>query len=311
MNFTLYFITVLIWGTTWLAIKFQLGVVAPELSIVYRFGLAATLLTTYCLLRKHRLKFTLKEHGLMALQGLLLFSSNYYLVYLATSYLTSGLIAVVFSTIVLMNIFFNTLLFKKPVNAKVLLGAFVGLAGITLVFLPEIVAFDWNRAGSKGLILAIAATAISSMGNMASAWNQSKGLPVVQTNAISMGYGTGFLLLVTLTGGTPINFDLSRTYVISLLYLALFGSVFAFGTYLTLLGRIGADRAAYVTVLFPIIALLLSTFFEGYQWQSSAILGVALVLIGNVLVLIQRRRLEEKSATIRGMGLITKPQSYE
>lgn len=296
MNLVLYLITVLIWGTTWIAIKFQLGTVAPELSLVYRFGLASGLLIIYCTLRKYKLKYTPKQHLLMALQGLLLFSANYYLVYLATQYLTSGLIAVVFSSIVLTNIAFNALLFKKPVNQKVLLGALVGLIGITLVFLPEILAFDLTRAGSRGLVLAIFSTLISSLGNMASAWNQSKGLPVVQTNAISMTYGTLFLAAFALLHGVPIHFEASASYLISLLYLALFGSVIAFGTYLTLLGRIGADRAAYVTILFPIIALAISTLFEGYHWQPNAIIGIVLVLVGNLIVLEYKKQAKTEHA---------------
>ncbi len=291
MNLTFYLTTVLIWGTTWIAIKFQLGVVAPELSIAYRFGLASLLLTGYCLLRKYSLKFSWRQHLAMALQGLLLFSANYFLVYLASQYLASGLIAVVFSTIILMNIAFNVFLFKKSVQQRTLIGALLGLVGIVLVFWPEIVGFDLSKSGSRGLLLAILSTAISSSGNIASAYNQNRGLPIVQSNAISMAYGTGLLLMLALVRGTAVRFDPAPAYVLSLFYLALFGSVIAFGAYLTLIGRIGADRAAYVAILFPVIALAISTVYENYHWQAPAILGVALVLLGNVFVLLQPQHL--------------------
>ncbi len=292
MNLSFYLITVLIWGTTWIAIKFQLGVVAPELSIAYRFGLAALLLALYCFLRRYSLKFTWRQHLAMALQGLLLFSANYFLVYLASQYLTSGLIAVVFSTIILMNIALNVLFFKKKVRQGVLFGALLGLVGITLVFWPEIIGFDLSKSGSRGLLLAIISTAISSAGNITSAYNQSRGLPVVQGNAISMAYGAILLLVFAIVRGTHFGFDPSPAYMISLGYLALFGSVIAFGTYLTLIGRVGADRAAYVAILFPIIALAISTVYEKYHWQMTGVIGVTLALAGNFFVLLQPQHLQ-------------------
>lgn len=299
MNLSFYLITILIWGTTWIAIKFQLGIVAPELSIAYRFGLAALLLTLYCLLRRYSLKFSWRQHLAMALQGLLLFSANYFLVYLASQYLASGLVAVVFSTIILMNIGLNVLFFKKPVRPAVLYGAFLGLIGVTLVFWPEIIGFDLRKSGSRGLLLAIISTAISSSGNITSAYNQSRGLPIVQTNAISMAYGALLLLVFAVLRGAKFGFDPSPAYVLSLGYLALFGSVIAFGTYLTLIGRIGADRAAYVAILFPIIALAISTVYEKYHWQLTAIVGVTLALVGNFFVLLQPQHVQLIKSRLR------------
>jgi drug/metabolite transporter (DMT)-like permease len=309
MNLSFYLATIFIWGTTWIAIKFQLGVVAPEVSIAYRFGLAALLLTFYCLLRRYSLRFSWRQHLGMALQGLLLFSANYFLVYLASQYLASGLIAVVFSTIILMNIALNFVIFKKPAHQRVLFGALLGLIGIILVFWPEITGFDLSNSGSRGLLLAIISTAISSSGNITSAYNQSRGLPVVQTNAISMGYGTLILLVFGVLRGAHFGFDLSPAYVISLGYLALFGSVIAFGTYLTLIGRIGADRAAYVAILFPIIALAISTVYEKYHWQLPAIIGVALALLGNFFVLLQPQHVQLIKSRLRMPNSIVKFRS--
>ncbi len=286
MDLSLYALTVLIWGTSWLAIKFQLGVVAPEVSVVYRFALAAAIMLGYCLLARRRMAFSPADHGFMALQGGFLFSTNYFLIYLGSQYLTTGLVAVAFSTIVVMNIIGNGLLFRTALRPRVVAGAALGLAGITLVFWPEVAAFDLSRAGTLGLLLSLAGTASASLGMLTSAWNQSRRrLPVIESNAFGMLYGGFFVTLLTLLRGSPFAFDPAWPYVLSLLYLAVFATVVGFWSYLTLLGRIGADRAAYATVLFPVVALALSTWFEGFQWTLLAALGVALVLLGNVLIL--------------------------
>ena len=284
-NASLYLITVLIWGSTWLAIKFQLGVVSPELSIAYRFGLAASILLIFSVVRRLNLRFDLKTHGFFALQGLLLFSFNYVLVYLAEGYLTSGLVAIVFSLIIIMNVIFGAIFLHNPIRLRVVIGGIVGLLGLSLVFLPELTSFDLSSEIALGIILAVIATVSASLGNVVSARNQRHKFPVVQTNAFGMLYGAGIMFLFAIFRGTQLEFDLSIGYVASLIYLAVFGSVIAFGSYLTLLGRIGLDRAAYVTILFPIIALLLSTFFEDLQWGIPQLFGVGLVLIGNAIVL--------------------------
>ncbi len=288
-NALLYVVTTLIWGSTWLAIKFQLGQVAPEASIAYRFLLAAGLLLAFSRLRRLSLDFNWREHAFIALQGLLLFSLNYILVYVAELYLTSGLVALVFSTIIVLNVFFAALFLGDPIRPRVLLGAGFGLLGLALVFWLELAAFDLRGGPALGLALCLASAISASLGNITAARNQRHGLPIVQTNALGMGYGALFMLLLVVARGTPLSFDPSIPYVLSLAYLALFGSVVGFGTYLTLLGRIGPDRAAYVSILFPIIALVLSTLFEGLTWTPLGLSGVGLVVIGNVIVLLRRR----------------------
>ncbi len=291
IDVSLYALTVLFWGTSWLAIKFQLGVVAPEVSVVYRFGMAAALMLVLCIAARRPMRFSGIDHGFMALQGLCLFSTNYFFIYLGSQYLTTGLVAVAFSTIVVMNILGAAVLFRTPVRPRVIAGAGFGLCGITLVFWPEIVSFDLSRQGTLGLALSLVGTGFASLGMLTSAWNQQRrGLPVFQTNAYGMLYGAMFIALLTVARGSPFNFDPSPAYVLSLLYLAVFATVLGFWTYLTLIGRIGADRAAYATVLFPIIALALSTWFEDFEWTLPAAGGVALVLLGNVVILTERTR---------------------
>lgn len=288
-NLTLYLVSVLIWGSTWLAIKFQLGVVAPELSVGYRFLLAAALLFVYSKLRRLNLRFSLRQHAFIALQGLLLFSLNYVMVYIAELYITSGLVSVLFSTVILFNVLFGALLLRNPIQPRVLAGSLVGIAGLVLIFWPEVAGLDLEGVRLLGFVLGMGSAVLASLGNLASARNQRNGLPVIQSNAFGMLYGSLATLLVAFGRGATLQFDFSPGYIASLFYLALFGSVIAFGSYLTLLGRIGADRAAYATVLFPVIALVLSVIFEGLHFNSLQFAGVALVLLGN-LILVNRRQ---------------------
>lgn len=285
----LYAATVAIWGSSWLAMTYQLGVVPPEQSIVYRFLLAAAILWGYCLATRRRLRFRGRDHAFMAAQGFFLFAFNYQLFYLAAGMLTSGLLAVAFSTMLLMNIVNGALLFRHAVDRRVLLAGAFGLGGLALLFWPEIAGLEFSRRAALGLALSLLATYSASLGNMVSVRHKAAGIPVVESNTLGMSYGALFSLLLALITGQPLAFDLSPAYVGSLLYLALFASVFGFGCYLTLVQRIGADRAAYATVLFPLVALGLSTLFEGYRWTVVGAAGVVLVLSGNLLVLVAGR----------------------
>jgi drug/metabolite transporter (DMT)-like permease len=288
-NAIFYVINVLIWGSTWLAIKFQLGVVAPELSVAYRFFLASALIFIYCAVRKLPLKFSWRQQSLLALQGVLLFSFNYILVYFAELYITSGLVAVIFSSVIILNVIFGALFLRNPVRVRVVIGALVGIGGLALIFWPELAGFDAGSGRALGLLMAIISSVSASLGNILSAYNQKQGLPVIQSNAYGMAYGAAVTLIVALVRGAEVTFDLSVPYVGSLLYLSLFGSVIAFGTYLTLLGRIGPDRAAYITILFPVVALLLSALFESLTMNAYQFAGVAFIIAGNVIVLKRRK----------------------
>ncbi len=285
-NFIFYTLTVLIWGSTWIGIKFQLGgSVAPVISVAYRFTLAATLLMLWCFIRNLKMRFSLKDHLFMALQGTFLFALNYWLFYVAELYITSGLAAVIFSTIVIMNMVNGAIFLKSPFNNKVIVGGIFGLCGIVLVFKPEFHAFHLGDKATMGILASFAATLLASLGNIISARNQKHGLPIIQTNAWGMSYGALLILTIAVVSGQPFTLDISVRYIAALIYLALFGSIVAFGCYLTLIGKIGADRAAYATLLFPIVALIISTIWEGYHWSSEAVIGVGLILMGNLLML--------------------------
>ncbi len=286
----IYAIVVLIWGTTWFVIKFQLGVVAPEISLVYRFGLAAICVFLFARLTGSPLALSWRDHRFVALQGLTLFCLNYWMTYLSTQYLTSGLVAVIFTGIIFFNLINSRLIFGTPIERRVLVAAGAGMVGVALLFLPELRAAIDNPTIARGALLALAATYVASLGNMAAMRNTQGGLPVLTVNAYGMAYGAAGLVVIAVIRGTPIAFDPRWPYVISLLYLSLAGTSVAFGLYLALLKRIGAARAAYSSVLFPVIALGVSTVFEGYRWSLPALLGLAVLLAGNALALSQRTR---------------------
>ncbi len=288
-SFSLYLAAVLIWGSTFYAIRFQVGEIDAQVSVAWRFALAALLLFGWCRLRGLPLGFSPRQHLWMALQGLMLFCINYILVYLATTRLTSGLIAVIFSTIVLMNIVNSALFFRKRIEAAMIVGALFGLLGIGLIFRPELLSLDLKSSSVIGMGLALAGTWVASLGNILSARNQMHGLPVIQSNAWGMAYGALILFVALLVQGISPAIPATAPFLLALLYLSLFGSVLAFGAYLTLVGRIGPEKAAYSMVLFPIVALGISTLFEDYHWQFDSALGVALVLLGNVIIILPRR----------------------
>jgi drug/metabolite transporter (DMT)-like permease len=287
-NFGLYSVAVLIWGSTWLVIKFQLGVVPPMVSVAWRFALAALMLLAYAAFRRRPLGFSARDHLWIALQGVLLFGLNYAGIYLAEQYLTSGLVAVVFSIVVFMNAVGMRLFFAVALRPRTVVAAIVGVAGVTLVFWPQMRGFSSQGEQLQGLALALGATAVASLGNMVATRIHRRQLPVMQVNAWSMLYGAVAVAVAACASGQRLAFDTSWPYVASLIYLSLFGSALAFGAYLTLMRRIGADRASYTAVAIPVVALLLSSVFEHLQWRLETSLGVALCLAGNVLML--RRR---------------------
>ena len=284
LNFVLYATATLIWGSTWLCIKLQLTQVPPILSVGYRFCLAALVLLIFCLITRKRLIFSLRDQFFMAVQGVTLFGLGYCMSYLATSYMTSGLVAVVYTTMLMWNILNLKLFMRQPVAWRAFWGGILGLSGICIVFWHDLSTLTATR-GMIGLSMGLLGAYLSSLGNVVGARNAKAGIPVTQANVYGMAYGGILTLFIHFVSGGSLVIDWSFGYMGPLLYLTLFGSIIAFGCYMLLIGRIGAEYAAYVTLLMPIIALLLSTFFEEYHWSLNAGLGIAVVLIGNLVIL--------------------------
>lgn len=287
-NLFLFLVPSLIWGSTWYAIKFQIGSTDPILSVGYRFILAAGIMLIYAGIARRSLRFKLRDHLFMALQGGCLFGLNYWLVYLAEEHLTSGLVAVIFAGLIFMNVFLGALFLGAPVRKNVLLGGVVGMIGIVLIFKNELSVFSLSDKNFLAFVFALGSMVLASCGNILSARNQRNKIPVIQTNAFGMLYGAVIVLCIAYFSGKQFTLETSPSYLISLLYLAVFGSVVAFSAYLSLLGKIGPDKAGYISLVMPVIALLISTVMEGYQWTIHGFLGLLLIL-GGILIALQKK----------------------
>lgn len=288
----LYITTVLIWGTTWFAITLQLGTVPVEWSLVYRFGSAALILMAFCIATGRKLNFPRKSHVIFLGMGFFLFGTNYYFNYLGVQYLTSGLVAIIFSFLTFLNIINGAIFLKRKITLKNVIAAALGLTGIALVFSPElekvnISSLDGGEISPVliGIGFTLIATYCASLGNTLAHVTRDIKAPVLQSNAWGMTYGTILLAGFALFSGKPMVFDTSTPYMLSLFYLSVFGTVIAFSTFLVLVGRLGMEKAGYFAVMMPIVALIVSTFLEDYTWTMSALIGVALVVMGNIVVL--------------------------
>ena len=289
-NLQLFSVCVLIWGSTWLAITFQLGAVAPEMSVGYRFLLASAALFAYCRWRGMRLAFGLAAHLDFALFGAFMFCIGYIFVYYAETYIVSGMVAVGYSASPMLNMFAARLFFGTPMSRRVAVAALFGIAGIVCIFWTEFNGLPASRSAEWGALLTALAVLASAAGNMAAVRNQKRGHSTWSSLAWGMLYGGAMSLAIGLAAGRPLAFEYSAGYVLSLAYLAICGSVVTFVCYITLIGRIGAARAAYTSVMVPIVALVISFFFEKFDWGWLTTAGVVLSVMGNVLMLRPAKR---------------------
>lgn len=281
----MFAIPALIWGSTWYVIKFQLGMVDPLLSVAYRFILAGLVLLAFCIVTGKRMRFTTIEHALMLTLGLSLFGFNYWLVYEAETILTSGIVAVIFSLIIVFNILLNALFLKGKIKRDVIFAALLGISGTVFLFKNELSTFSVSGKDALVYLICFGGILLASTGNIISAYQQKRKIPVLQANAFGMIYGGIAMFITVLLLNKPVIFDFSAKYILSLLYLAAFGSIAAFSTYLKLLGEIGPDRAVYIAIITPAIAIVISSIFEGYQWDMYAFFGIFLLFSGNILAL--------------------------
>ena len=289
-NALLFLATAFIWGTTWLAIKFQLGAVHPLWSVCYRFAISAGLLVLICRMRGISLSFPRDDHKRFALQGLLLFSLNYLFYYMGTGYFVSGIVAVIFASVAMFNIFNSRIFLKIPLSKSAIAGCAIGLIGLGVIFRCEFMRLlDKDFAFIiTGFLICLAGTAIASTGQIVATANLSRKLPVLQTNAWGMTYGALYTAFGALTIGEFPSFDFNTKYIGSLLYLSIVGTVIAFDLYMRLVRNIGPSKAGYAFVLIPVVALTVSSVFEDFSWSIETLIGIALVVIGNIVVMVSK-----------------------
>lgn len=281
----LYFLTIAIWGTTWIAMKWQLGVVSAEVSIFYRLFGAALVTFIFSKFKGYPLQFSCFEHIRMFGLSLFLFFFNYLACYYGMASLPSGLVAVIFASASGLSLFFELLFFRRVPSFCAFLGSLCGLIGVTVLFWPELASFSLANKELWGSLCILLGTCSFSVGNLLSASNQKAGLPIIPSTAYSMLYGSCLVGLFILFNKIPFGIEYSLRYLGSLIYLIVLGSVVAFLSYLALVGRIGPHRASYTTVFFPVIALSLSMVFEGLAVNYYLLIGMGLTLLGNVIIL--------------------------
>ena len=277
-NLILFTATLFCWSPTWYLIKFQLGYVDPLVSVFYRFVTASLIIFIYLIIKRKNLKFSFNQHIWFLFFGTCLYSINYVFFYTSNTYLVSAFPAIVG----------EWFYFKKKPTIKTLIGAAIGMVGIIIIFNKEIFNFSLSNGTHIGLFLALLGTFCASTGNMIHQRNLNNNFPLIQTIAFAMLYGSLMTLLVTQLNNTELLFEFTFRYIVSLAYLSVFGSIFAFIFYLKLLEKVGSGRAGYVGVVMPVIALLISTIFENLEWKGDLIIGLPVLLIGAVLVINQK-----------------------
>ncbi|AMG54264.1 DMT family transporter [Citrobacter amalonaticus] len=284
MNALLYCLVVVIWGTTWIAIYLQQGPVAAPVSIFWRFAVATALMMLIMQIRGKLRTLSLRDHLFCLLQGSCVFCFNFWCFYTAAAWINTGLESVIFSMAVLFNAVNSFFFFGQKPPLRFYCAAALGLTGIVTLFWQDLMNSGFRGSLLLGIGLSALGTFGFSLGNMISLRHQKKGLEVMTTNSWAMLYGTLLIATIALLRGDNFTPQWTFSYIGALLYLAVFGSVIAFGAYFTLVGRIGASNAAYSTLLFPLVALSFSTVYEGYSWQVNAVAGLILILVGNLVM---------------------------
>ncbi len=288
-TFSLYIFAILIWGSTWFVITLQIGTVPLLISVFYRFALASLLLFLFCYFKEVPLHFSRNRHFILFLNGATSYFLSYYLVYEAAALLPSGINAVLFSTLTVFNMLNAAMVLKSPLTFRGLFGCTLGILGVGLIFLPDVLSFELRRETLIGAGLSILSAYVSSWGNIFSEMNLRRGLSPLQINTFSMGYGALACALLALFEGLPFSLEVSFSYLSSLIYLSTFGTIITFGCLLVLIDRLGAYRASYPLLLVPLIALLISEIFEDFLWTLWSGLGILLIFVGNYYVMTVRR----------------------
>lgn len=284
-SWQLFVIAVAIWSTTWHAILYQLAHSTPEFSVALRFAGAGALALCIAAARGDRLRCGAREHALLALQGVFMYSLAYLAVYHAEKHVPSGLVAVGYSASPLVNGIGAWLLWRTPISARFLAGGVLCVVGVTLIFWPEFARAGDGAATARGALFTIAAVLLSAVGNLAATRNAKHALPLWTSIGWGMVYGAALSCVVVVASGQSIALPSAPSWWWSLAYLAIAGSVIAFACFLALQHRIGPGPASTIGVMTPVFALVVSAAFEGFVPALLTWLGVALAVAGNALIL--------------------------
>jgi drug/metabolite transporter (DMT)-like permease len=283
-------IVTLIWGSTWIVIRDQLGSVPSSWSVTYRFLIAGIAMLVYATVRGERIALDARGWGFAAALAVLQFCFNFNFVYRAEGYITSGLVAVVFALLLVPNAVFGRLFLGQQLGRQLLIGSSVAMAGVTLLFVHEARSDPHGPAASiAGVAWTMAGVLSASVANVLQATQTARRYPMVSTLGVAMLLGATLDATIAWTVAGPPVIEWRAGYLIGTLYLGVVASAVAFTLYFGILRVIGPAKAAYSSVIVPVIAMLLSTLFEGYRWSALAVAGSALAMLGLVIALRARR----------------------
>jgi drug/metabolite transporter (DMT)-like permease len=285
-----FIIFTLIWGSTWIVIRDQLGTVPPQWSVAYRFVIAAAAMFAIALIKRSPLRLERGDWWLPALVGLFQFCVNFNAVYIAEHFITSGLVATVFALLLIPNSLFAWILLGQRPGGRFMACSAIAIAGIGLLFWQEL---ERDQANSWAVVLGIGWTLAgvvgASISNVVQATERARHIPILTLLAWSMLAGAIADALIAVAVAGPPVFDPRPAYWIGLVYLALLASALCFTLYFPVVRKIGPGKAAYSSALVPIVAMALSTAFEGYRWTALSAGGATLAIGGMLLALMSRR----------------------
>ena len=298
----LFAVCVLTWGTTWHAITYQIGSFPAELGVALRFALAGAAVLLICRWRGIGLRFAARDHAALALQGTFLYGVSYVCVYQAERFVPSGLVAVGYSASPLVTGLGALWLFGTALTGRFVAGGCLGLAGVALIFWPELSRPGASERAGLGALLTVASVLLSTVGSLVASRNTRRGIALLPGMGWGMVYGAAAAALVAAALGRSAVWPAAPSWWVALAYLAFAGSVLTFACFLTLQDRIGPGPAGSVGVMTPLLALVVSLAFEGYQPTLLAALGAALAVAGNVLMLRPASRLRAAAASAAARG---------
>lgn len=285
-NIILYAIVVLIWGSTWFAIKLQVGIAPDELSIFYRAIMTTAGLIAWCKIKGLSLRFSRKDHIFLFLLGISMFSMHYLFVYNASRYMISGVVAVIFSSVGFFSILNNFIFFKHRPSLYVIFGALIGISGLCMFFWSEVSDVSMRGSVLEGIALSSVGAFVFSLGGAITKRNISKKLDLIPATTVASIYGAIIIFIYTICiKGETFVFPANITYWSAVAYLSFVSSIIAFLCYFKIVQNIGPELAGYTTVVAPVVALIISSSIEGYKWSIEDIGGLVLVILGNVLVM--------------------------
>lgn len=279
----------LIWGSTWIVIKGQLGVVPPSWSVAYRFAVAAAAMFAFAAVRGDRLLPGGRALAFAAILGLAQFALNFNFVYRAEQHITSGLVAVLFALLIVPNTLFGRAFLKTPLEPRFLAGAGIAIIGVAMMIAHEYGAAELGPAAvATGTSLTIAGVMMASAANIMQGTDFARAQPMVVMIAWAMLFGAlGNAIFAWATKGAPVV-DWTLTYVGGVFYLGVIASAVTFPLYFGVIRAVGPGQAAWSSVLIPIIAMGISTVFEDYRWAPLSIAGGVVALIGLVIAVVKR-----------------------